>query len=90
MLRFKVDIMELLKHKGITTTEIRNKKLIGENALQDIRNGIVPGTKSIDKLCGVLKKQPGQILEWIPDTEPGPAATFMDPPKEPEKIDIID
>lgn len=67
MLKFKVDILKMLKDKGITTTEIRTKKLLGENALQDIRRGNVPGTKSIDKLCGLLKKQPGALLEWIPD-----------------------
>lgn len=67
MLKFKVDILKMLKDKGITTTEIRAKKLIGENALQDIRRGNVPGIKSIDKLCGLLKKQPGQILEYVPD-----------------------
>lgn len=72
MLKFKVDIMELLKKKGITTTEIRNKKLIGENALQDIRKGKVPGTKSINALCGLLNKQPGQLLEWVPDKVPKP------------------
>lgn len=67
MLKFKVDIMKMLKDKGITTTEIRKNKLIGENALQDIRRGVVPGAKSIDKLCGLLKKQPGQLLEYVPD-----------------------
>lgn len=69
MLKFKVDILKLLKDKEITTTEIRQKKLLGENALQDIRRGTVPGTKSIDKLCGLLKKQPGSILEWVPDQD---------------------
>lgn len=70
MLKFKVDVMQMLKAKGITTTEIRQKKLIGENALQDIRRGVVPGIKSLDKLCGLLKKQPGQLLEYIPDDLP--------------------
>lgn len=69
MLRFKVDIMKMLRDKNITTTEIRNKKLLGENALQDIRRGVVPGTKSIDKLCSILKKQPGALLEWVPDDD---------------------
>lgn len=67
MLKFKVDIMKMLKDKGITTTDIRRKKLLGENALQDIRRGVVPGISSVNKICGLLKKQPGALLEWIPD-----------------------
>lgn len=67
MLVFKFDIMEKLKEKNISTYEIRQKKLIGENALTQIRKGIVPGTKSINMLCGLLEMQPGSFLKYVPD-----------------------
>lgn len=67
MLIFKFDIMEKLKEKGITTYQIRQKKLIGENALTQIRKGIVPGTKSINMLCSLLEMQPGSFLRYVPD-----------------------
>lgn len=67
MLRFKIDILQALKDKGYNTTVLRTEKLLGETAIQSIRTGKVPGTKSITSLCELLKMQPGQFLEWIPD-----------------------
>lgn len=72
MIKFKIDIMEELKKKGYNTVQIRKNKLLGENALQTIRRGGVPGIKSIDMICGLLKKQPGQILEYIPEAVTDP------------------
>lgn len=69
MLIFKFDIMEKLKEKGYTTYQIRQNKLIGENALTQIRKGIVPGTKSINMLCSLLEMQPGSFLKYVSDDQ---------------------
>lgn len=66
MLRFKIDVLKTLKEKGYNTTTIRKDSLLSEGALQQIRKGVVPGTKSIDKICTLLKCQPGKIIEWVP------------------------
>ncbi|MBO7734128.1 MAG: helix-turn-helix domain-containing protein [Methanobrevibacter sp.] len=73
MLRFKIDIMQALKDKGYNTNIIRKNSLLSEGALQQIRRGAVPGTKSIDNICKMLNKQPGYFLEWIPDDTPAAA-----------------
>lgn len=72
MIRFKIDVMEALKNKGYTTTKIRKEKIIPEGTLTKIRNnnGEPVTTSTINVLCEILKKQPGHILEWIPDAEP--------------------
>ena len=70
MIKFKIDVLQALKDKGYNTTRIRQERLLSEVTLQQIRTGKTPGIKSINIICGLLKKQPGQILEWIPDTEP--------------------
>jgi putative transcriptional regulator len=69
MIRFKIDVMEALKNKGYTTTKIRKEKIIPEGTLTKIRNnnGEPVTTTTINVLCEILKKQPGQLLEWIPD-----------------------
>lgn len=84
MIRFKIDVLKALSEKGYNTGRIRREKLISEGTLQRIRknNGEPITTGTVNTICGILKKQPGQILEWIPDTEPGPAAAFMEPPTE--------
>lgn len=71
MIKFKdnVDILQMLKDKGYNTNELRKGGLLGENAIQTIRAGGVPGLKSIDKICKLLNKQPGQLLEYVPDNQ---------------------
>lgn len=67
MIRMKIDIIQELKKAGYNTGDIRRKKLLSENTLQQIREGKTPGIKSLNVICELLKRQPGQILEWIPD-----------------------
>lgn len=67
MIRYKIDVMEELKKKKITPKMIRDNGWISEATLQNIRNKKPVTFATLDTLCRLLKKQPGQILEWIPD-----------------------
>lgn len=69
MIRFKIDVIEALKNKGCTTTKIRKEKIIPEGTLTRIRknDGAPVSTATLNVICNILKKQPGQIIEWIPD-----------------------
>ncbi len=58
----------LLKERGYNTYRIRKEKVIGQSTLQALPSGegkLDP--KTIDKHCGLLKCQPGDIMEWVPD-----------------------
>lgn len=57
----------LLKEHGYTTYRIRQDKIIGQNALQAMRENRNINTKTIDYLCKALNCQPGDLMEWIPD-----------------------
>ena len=70
MLYFKIDVLKRLKEKGINTTFIRKNNLIGQSALTQINNGIVPGTKTIDTLCRLLELQPGSIIGYRVEEDP--------------------
>lgn len=73
MLRYKIDVMAAIKAAGYTTTQIKKgnyidgETLIGENALNKIRHGIIIGIKSLDQLCTMLHCQPGDLIEWVED-----------------------
>lgn len=67
MFKFKMDIIELLKENGYNTTRIRKEKLIGEKTMQDMKQGIVPGIKTLETLCRILDMQPGNLIKFIPD-----------------------
>ena len=70
MIRFKIDVLQELKNRGYNTNRIRQEHLISESSLQQIRTGKMPGVKTINVLCALLHKQPGQLLEYIPDSNP--------------------
>lgn len=65
MLKFKVNIIDLLRENGYNPGRIRKEKLIGEKTMQDMKAGVVPGTKTIDTLCKILEMQPGNLLKYV-------------------------
>ena len=67
MIKLKIDILQELKNKGYNTTYLRNNNLLSESTIQQLRQGKTPGIKSINVICELLKKQPGQLLEYVPD-----------------------
>lgn len=69
MLVYKFDIIEQLKQNGYNTSRLRKEKLLGENALQYIREKKPVGAKALNSLCKLLNCQPGDIMEYVPDED---------------------
>lgn len=67
-IKYKINVMDALKQAGFTTYRIRQEKLIGERALQQIRSGELCSWAVMAKICEILKCQPGDIVEYK-DTE---------------------
>lgn len=67
MIRYKQNILELLKMSGYSTYKIRKNKIFSEAQLQYFRNGTIVREETLNKLCCLLNCQPGDILEYIPD-----------------------
>lgn len=65
MLVYKINVIESLKEAGYSTTRIRREKIIGETALQKIRNGQMVGIDSINRICHALDMQPGNIIKYV-------------------------
>ncbi len=79
MLRYKnnMDVLWELKVRGYTTTRLRKEKIIGEGSIDMLRNNEVVSTRILDRLCKLLDMQPGDILEYVPDTDTGEQETDM-------------
>ena len=63
-------LFNLLNKEGWTTYKIRKEKLLSEGTLTSLRNkkgGL--DSKTINRLCKELHCQPGDLMEYIPDTE---------------------
>lgn len=69
MLRYKFDVLDMLKKSGYTTTRIRAEKVLAQKTLTDMRKGKVSGSKTIDTLCRILEVQPGALVMWVPDED---------------------
>ena len=71
-------LFNLLKTKNITTYTIRKDKIISETTLQKLRDNKHISTKSLESLCKALNCQPGDIMEYIPDSDNVPNSSDSD------------
>ena len=62
-------LFALMKEKGITTYRIRKEKIVSENALTSMRAGKSVTTDTIAALCRALACQPGDIMEYVDESE---------------------
>lgn len=69
MFVYKFDVLENLKESGYNTTRLRKEKLLGENAIQSLRNGDMVGIIALEKICKLLDMQPGNIIKYVESDE---------------------
>ena len=64
-MRYKVDVIAVLKEAGYNTNRIRKEKIMGEAMLQKIRDGQMVSWAAIGKLCSLLDCQTGDLIEFV-------------------------
>lgn len=67
MLKYKFDLLAVLKQHGYSTYRLRKEGFFGESTIQTIRRGDPIGAKTLDVVCELLECQPGDVLEWVPN-----------------------
>lgn len=65
MIRYKMPILEEIKRAGYSTARLRNEKLLGENAIQSLRHDEMVGIATLNKICCILNRQPGELIEYV-------------------------
>lgn len=66
-MRYKENMLDALKSAGLTTYKIRREHLLSEGCVQSLRVEKPISWSNIEALCRLLKKQPGDILEYVED-----------------------
>lgn len=61
-------LLILFKEKGITSYTIKKEKIVGQSAWKKIHENGHIDTRTIEALCKYLDCQPGDIMEYVPDT----------------------
>lgn len=72
MIKCKVDLLSELKKVGFNTSVLRKNKIMGEATLQKLRKGGLPSWAELNKICTLLDCQPGDLMEYVPDSEEKP------------------
>lgn len=62
-------LLDMLNRRGIGKVELKEQTGISSATLAKIAKNEYISLEVIDKICGVLKCQPGDILEYQPDEE---------------------
>lgn len=69
MFVYKINVLETLSESGYTPGKLRKEKLLGENAIQSLRENKMVGIKALDQICSILDMQPGNIIKYVDSTE---------------------
>lgn len=69
MIKYKIDILDALKNNGYSSYRIRKDKILNNTQTQKLRDNEPITFDVLDKLCILLDCQPGDLLEYIPDTK---------------------
>ena len=64
-IRYKINVIDALKASGYSTYRIRKEKLLHEMTLQELRSDKMVSWDVLDKICGLLDCQPGDIIERV-------------------------
>ena len=64
-LRYKQNILELLKQNGYTTYKIRKDNLLSESTVHKLRQKQGVDWKNLEKICSLTHMQPGDFLEYV-------------------------
>lgn len=65
MIKYKTDIIQLLKDAGYNTHVIRKNNLLSEGILQSLRKNQYISLTNLGRICDLLKCQPGDIIENV-------------------------
>ena len=64
-MQFKIDVLEALKAKGYTTYVLRIENILSQCTLQKLREGKGLSWENIERICGLLECQPGDLIEYV-------------------------
>lgn len=64
MIFYKKDIVGLLREMGYDTKKIKQTGAISQSTITAIKNNRSITISSLDRICTILKCQPGDLIGW--------------------------
>ncbi|SBV91191.1 conserved hypothetical protein [uncultured Eubacteriales bacterium] len=69
-LKYKADILAVLREAGYNTYRIRQDGLLSQSTLQKLREGKGVSWDNIETICRLLNCQPSDLMEYVPAEQP--------------------
>jgi len=66
-LMYKIDVIQALKERGLSTYKLRQEKLLSESTLQKLRQKQAVSWENLETLCMLLDCQPADLIEYVKD-----------------------
>jgi len=66
-LKYKINVLEELKQKGITTYSLRKEKQLSESTIQRLRNGESVSWENLETICKLLDCDISYLLIYKKD-----------------------
>ena len=66
-LKYKINVLDELKNKGITSYSLRKNKTLSESTIQKLRNGEGVSWDNLEVLCGLLDCNIEDLLVYEKD-----------------------
>ena len=63
-LKYKINVLDVLKEKGVSSYTLRKEKLLSESTIQKLRNGEGVSWDNLETLCKLLDCNIGDILDY--------------------------
>ena len=68
MLKWKMNVLSELKNAGYSQSAMLRDKVFGAATLNQLRvQSTNVSLTTVDRLCSLLKCQPSDLIEWMPD-----------------------
>ncbi len=69
MIKYKIDVMKELKKRGYDSKRIKEKGILSQGTITNIKKGGHINTETLNKLCLILRLSPSDIIEVFPTDE---------------------
>lgn len=69
MIRYKTDVLELLKKRGYNQTRIQKEKMLSGQTRTNLKAGKMVSLETLNRICIMCRCQPGDIIEVVPTDE---------------------
>ena len=69
MIHYNIDIMAELKKRGYDSKKIKEAKFLSQATITNIKKGGDISTKTLNKICLVLRLAPSDVISIVPTDE---------------------